>query len=131
MRSGFPVTYIFRWRNYSMLLTTKGVPKMCKAVSLALIIAGTASSFASAAELPTVRVRINQYNLQTEDGLRAVLSKLSSAAQHVCGVGESRILTDEALAAQCYRETLSNAVQSVRSEQLTALYMARAKGGAS
>ena len=38
---------------------------------------------------------------------------------HAAAVGESRMLVDVARAEACYRDSLANAVQAVRSERLT------------
>ena len=106
------------------------MPLNLRSAALALTMTAGFTATAMADDtVPTEHVRIDQYNLNTEDGRRAVLRHLSFAAKHVCAVGESRLLEDVARAEACYRDSLANAVQAVRSERLTELYMARAKGG--
>jgi UrcA family protein len=99
------------------------------AALLALAIAGSMLGAKAAEVGGTERVRIGQYNLATDAGSRAAFQALASASRRVCGVGESRQLSDAARAEACYAEALGNAVQAARSERLTQLFRAKGRVG--
>jgi UrcA family protein len=84
---------------------------------------------ANAGEGSTERVRIGQFNLDSDAGSRAAFGALASASRRVCRVGESRALSDETRAEACYAEALANAVEAVRNERLTELFRAKGKAG--
>jgi UrcA family protein len=92
------------------------------AAALGLILATSVVSAAPVTEAVSEHVRVDTFNLSSDAGTRALLLKLSGAAERVCGVGESRDLARVVQSKACYRETLGNAVDSVRNERLTQLY---------
>jgi UrcA family protein len=101
-----------------------------KYVAIALMIVVTATGMAHAENwVLTEKVRIDKFDLRTEAGSRALFQQLSSASRHVCGVGDSRELSEVASAATCYKQTLGNAVQAVQNERVTQLYHAKIPTG--
>jgi UrcA family protein len=99
------------------------------AVLLVLTVAGTVAGAKAAEVDATGRVRIGEFNLNTDAGSRAAFGALASASRRVCRVGESRLLSDAARAQACFEQALGNAVQEVRSERLTQLFRAKGKMG--
>jgi UrcA family protein len=99
------------------------------AVLLVLTVAGPVAGAKAAEVDATERVRIGEYDLNTEAGSRAALHALASASRRVCRVGESRQLSDAARAEACYGQALGSAVQAARSERLTQLFRAKGKVG--
>lgn len=102
----------------------------CPPLAIALMVLTTAFSGLAQAEeaVPTEKVRIDRYNLQTEAGSRALLHALSAASQRVCGVEESRNSRQFEVisrANRCYETALSAAVSQVKSERLTQLLQAQ------
>ena len=79
---------------------------------------------------PTVTVRYDDLNLASDAGTKALLRRLSTAAERVCAVGQSRELRRESYAEQCAAEALSRAVVAVHNERLSALYRARGSNSA-
>ena len=80
----------------------------------------------SAAEPAAVIVRYADLNLGTAAGNDALYARLVSAARKVCGeAGNIRDLGQLAATQACQREAIANAVHSVHSTQLAAVYAKR------
>jgi len=95
-------------------------------MAVALMMVAAAAAVAHADDgVPTEKVRIDKYNLNTDAGSRALYQALSSASQRVCAVGESRQLSVAAHAQACYRQALANAVAAAQNERVTQLYRAK------
>ena len=89
-----------------------------------------ANAGAAMADPPAVTVRYDDLNLASDSGTKALLRRLSAAADRVCEVGQSRELRRESHAERCSAEALSRAVVAVHNERLSALYHARGTSGA-
>ncbi len=64
-------------------------------------------------------------NLENEQGVRVLYRRLQRASKEVCGVTSLRIagsLSDLRKPQQCYRETLSNAVNDIDNDDLTRIH---------
>ncbi len=64
-------------------------------------------------------------NLESEEGVRVLYRRLQRASREVCGVTSLRIagsLSALRKPQQCYRETLSNAVDKIDNEDLTRIH---------
>ncbi len=64
-------------------------------------------------------------NLENEQGVRVLYRSLQRASREVCGVTSLRIagsLSDLRKPQQCYRETLSNAVDDIDNDDLTRIH---------
>jgi UrcA family protein len=88
-----------------------------------------ARSAERAAELPSVTVRYTDLNLNTHAGVEALYARLRAAARDVCSVGLRRSLTNVMAAKTCYRQTLANAVDEMKSPTLSALHRAETTRG--
>src|SRR5262249_21657775 len=98
---------------------------LMKISALVLLAAGAAgligSAAASAAERPAaVRVAFADLNLATDAGVEQLYTRLRNASDQVCGVGSIRELKAFAIASACAAATLSNAVEQVHSDKLSA-----------
>jgi len=79
-----------------------------------------------AATSAAVTVRYADLNLATTAGNDALYARLVSAARQVCGeAGSIRDLGQLAAIQACQREAVANAVHSVHSTQLAAVYAKR------
>ena len=79
-----------------------------------------------AADAAAVTVRYADLNLGTAAGNNALYARLVSAARKVCGeTGDIRALGQLAATQACQRAAIANAVQSVHSSQLAAVYAKR------
>ena len=64
-------------------------------------------------------------NLENEEGVRVLYRRLKRASKEVCGGGSlrhSRSIIMKSSRVQCYRETLSNAVDKFDNEDLTRIH---------
>ncbi len=87
----------------------------------AVVLAGTPSYI----EVAKATVSYADLNLKNEDGVRVLYRRLQRTSKEVCGVTSLRIngsLHFLSKAKQCYRETLSNAVDKVDNEDLTRIH---------
>ena len=87
----------------------------------AVVLAGTPSYF----EDDKVTVSYADLNLGNEQDVRVLYQRLQRASKEVCGAGSlkrggSIIMKSSRL--QCYRETLSNAVDKFDNEDLTRIH---------
>ncbi len=87
----------------------------------AVVLAGTPSHL----EINKVTVSYADLNLENEEGVRVLYRRLQRASKDVCGVtywliagGVARITESR----QCYRETLSKAVDKIDNEDLTRIH---------
>jgi UrcA family protein len=101
---------------------------LCATAAIAGPLAASAGT--SMSDVPTVTVRYDDLNLASDAGTKALLRRLSAAADRVCAVGQSRELRRENYAEQCASEALSRAVVAVHNERLSTLYRAHGSTGA-
>jgi UrcA family protein len=75
---------------------------------------------------PSTRVKFVDLDLNTDSGRRALLDRLSKAADHVCGEQASSFASvgSSQMYLACYRRTLAAAVDKVHHAQLSALFAA-------
>jgi UrcA family protein len=101
------------------------------AAVMGLLILGTAAMPLSAAQLigPDVTVRYADLNISTQAGAEKLYERIRHAAAQVCPMAQLRPLAEHAAATRCRNEVVAQAVSSVRSSQLTAIYTARARRG--
>ena len=89
----------------------------------AVVLAGTPNYF----EVKTT-VSYTDLNLENEEGVRVLYRRLQRASKEVCGVTSLKIAGSLPVSLQrgtpkrCYRETLSNAVDKIDSEDLTRIH---------
>ncbi len=93
----------------------------------AVVLAGTPSNFEDAKA--TVSVSYADLNLENEEGVRVLYQRLRYASKEVCGITSPKI--PESILArsarrratwQCYRKSLSNAVDKFDNEDLTRIH---------
>ncbi len=87
----------------------------------AVVLASTSSHL----ETHKATVSYVDLNLENEEGVRVLYQRLQHASKEVCGVASLRIvgsLRFLSKAQQCYRETLSNAVDKIDNEDLTRIH---------
>ncbi len=87
----------------------------------AVVLASTSSDL----ETNKVTVSYADLNLENEEGVRVLYQRLKRASKGACGGGSLRhggsiIMKSSRL--QCYRETLSNAVDKFANEDLTRIH---------
>ena len=83
--------------------------------------AGTISYF----EVGKASVSYADLNLENEEGVRVLYRRLKRASKEACGGGSlrhSRSIIMKSSRLQCYRETLSNAVDKIDNENLTRIH---------
>jgi len=87
----------------------------------AVVLAGTPSYI----EDVKATVSYADLNLANEESVRVLYRRLQRASKEVCGVTPLRItgsVSDLRKPKQCYRETLSNAVDKIDNEDLTRIH---------
>ncbi|HXO63671.1 MAG TPA: UrcA family protein [Steroidobacteraceae bacterium] len=97
-------------------------------VALAACLLGAAAGTASAAtstaddsaDVRTMRVSYGDLNLATEQGSRALHTRLESAARAVCAPEDGRNLAEVAAARACEARAIAQAVKDVHSPMLAA-----------
>ncbi|MFZ1097938.1 MAG: UrcA family protein [Steroidobacteraceae bacterium] len=94
-------------------------------VALAACLLGAAAGIASAAastaaDVRTMRVSYGDLNLATEQGSRALYTRLESAARAVCEPEDGRNLAEVAAARACEARAIAQAVKDVHSPMLAA-----------
>ncbi|HYM28817.1 MAG TPA: UrcA family protein [Steroidobacteraceae bacterium] len=93
------------------------------ALSACVLMLPALSHAATPAGAAAVTVRYADLNLGTAAGNSALYARLVSAARQVCGAGgDIRNLGQLAATQACQREAIANAVYSVHSTQLAAVY---------
>ena len=106
----------------SILITALG--------ACAVMLPGLSHAATPAAGAAAVTVRYADLNLGTAAGNSALYARLVSAARQVCGeTGDIRDLGRLAATQACRREAIANAVHSVHSTQLAAVYAKRQGSG--
>ncbi|HEY7964803.1 MAG TPA: UrcA family protein [Steroidobacteraceae bacterium] len=91
-----------------------------------VMLPGLSHAATPAAGAAAVTVRYADLNLATTAGNDALYARLVSAARQVCGeAGSIRDLGQLAAIQACQREAVANAVHSVHSTQLAAVYAKR------
>jgi UrcA family protein len=91
------------------------------AVALATILVGVTAPVLADAPQPTAttesvtaNVSLADLDVSTPEGARAASARLAKVAQHLCRkLGDTRRVSDSATYADCYRETLANALRQV------------------
>jgi UrcA family protein len=103
----------------------------CVAIgACAAVQAGEACAVASTAHTGNaVTVSYRDLNLATREGASALYARINHAARTVCAAGDIRDLGAVAAANACQREAIAEAVHTVHSEQLAALYNAKMPQG--
>ncbi len=87
----------------------------------AVVLAGTSSHL----ETNKATVSYADLNLENEEGVQVLYQRLQRASKEVCGVTSIRIAgstSGEVETQQCYRESLSNAVDKIDNEDLTRIH---------
>ena len=97
----------------------------CAAVQAGEACAVTPSAHAGNA----VTVRYSDLNLATREGASVLYARINHAARSVCELGDIRELGALAAAKACQREAVAQAVHTVHSEQLAALFKANMPQG--
>ena len=94
-----------------------------------LSLAGAASAAATDDVAREATVRYSESSLATDDGARALYSRLAQAAERVCPdqPAFSRVSAGSVL--KCRQEALSAAVAKIHNQRLAALHAATAKAG--
>ena len=98
----------------------------------ALLIAGSAgAAYAADGAVPTVKVAYSDLNLASAQGNSALYARIVSAARQVCNAEDvdGRDLRGFVAAKACEANAIAQAVKSVPSPQLAALYDARLNQG--
>jgi len=73
-----------------------------------------ATRAAANAESVAATVSLADLDVSTPEGVQAANARLAKAAQRLCRkLGDSRRVSDSATYADCYRETLANALRQV------------------
>jgi UrcA family protein len=90
-----------------------------------------AAAFAAVAAGPTIvttsKVHYGDLNLESQEGVAQLYSRLNHAARSVCiNPGSSFGLAQKGAERQCVRDAIANAVSKVNKPQLTAYYRAKA-----
>ncbi len=86
---------------------------------------GVLASTSSHLETHKATVSYVDLNLENEEGVRVLYRRLQRASKEVCGGGSlrhSRSIIMKSSRLQCYRETLSNAVDNIDNEDLTRIH---------
>jgi UrcA family protein len=91
------------------------------AVALATLLFGVPGSAladgsrpSATAESVTAKVSLADLDVSTPEGARAASARLAKMAQRLCRkLGDTRRASDSATYADCYRETLANALRQV------------------
>ncbi len=87
----------------------------------AVVLASTSSHL----ETNKATVSYADLNLENEEGVRVLYRRLKRASKEACGGGSlrhSRSIIMKSSRLQCYRETLSNAVDNIDNEDLTRIH---------
>ncbi len=91
----------------------------------AVVLAATSSHF----ETNKTTVSYADLNLESEEGVRVLYQRLQHASKEVCGVASLKIPQSilakswrRRVTRQCYRETLSNAVDKFDKQDLTRVH---------
>ena len=87
----------------------------------ATVLAGTISYFDDG----KAAVSYADLNLENEESVRVLYRRLKRASKEACGGGSlrhSRSIIMKSSRLQCYRETLSNAVDNIDNEDLTRIH---------
>ena len=87
----------------------------------ATVLAGTISYFDDG----KAAVSYADLNLENEESVRVLYRRLKRASKEACGGGSlrhSRSIIMKSSRLQCYRETLSNAVDKIDNENLTRIH---------
>src|SRR4051812_41132720 len=85
----------------------------------AILVAGSGSVLAeppppAKTESVAATVSLADLDISTPGGARAAHARLARVAQHLCRkIGDSRRVSDSATYADCYRETLANALRQL------------------
>ncbi len=95
---------------------------------VAIVLGGPAVVLAStSSHLETNKATVSyaDLNLESEQGVRVLYRRLQRTSKEVCGVTSLQIagsLNFLSKTKQCYRETLSNAVDKIDNEDLTRIH---------
>jgi UrcA family protein len=90
---------------------------------------GIANAAVPGEEVPTVVVAYGDIDLGTDEGVRALYSRITFAASHVCPFQEAMDAEHVALFKSCRDAAITRAVSAIKSPQLAALRAEHAKRG--
>ena len=97
-----------------------------------IIVGGSARAMAgqapAPASKPAITVKFADLNLSSIEGIRSLYSRISSAANQVCGAEPRWYPTEYWSQKECYRATLDSAVTRLNLPQLTALHRSITRG---
>ncbi len=102
--------------------------KSLVATLIVIVLSGPAVVLASTSshlEPNKATVSYADLNLENEEGVRELYQRLKRASKGVCGGASSRhagSVIKKSSRQQCYRETLSNAVDNIDNEDLTRIH---------
>jgi UrcA family protein len=104
---------------------------LAPAAGTAALLVGTANvaTAASLDEVPSVKVRYHDLNLNTEQGNTVLYQRIVRAAVQVCGRPDIRDLSALAAATDCQHAAVARAVDFVHSPMLAAIYGAHLTRG--
>lgn len=94
-----------------------------RVIVVAAMLAGLVFAQAGRAEAQTARISYRAAELQTQDGARAVLGRMQSAAKRACAFGMSA--SDAAKRATCRADIVQEMVDKVDNRAVTALWTGR------
>ncbi len=104
--------------------------KSLVATFVVIVLSGPAVVQAAAGQIrdfddDKVAVSYADLNLENEESVRVLYRRLKRASKEACGGGSlrhSRSIIMKSSRLQCYRETLSNAVDNIDNEDLTRIH---------
>ena len=94
-----------------------------------LSLAGAAGAATSEGMERVATVRYSESSLASDDGTRALYSRLAQAAQKVCPVAPIYAHVNSSSVLACRQKALSAAVAKIHNQRLAALHAATAKAG--
>jgi len=111
-------------------LSLRHLARTSRALALIAGAALCAPAFASEAESPPQKaVQYTAADLASERGVAALYSELKAASHKVCSQYRRMDPASVRLYRRCYRDALSNAVNDVNAQALTALHMRPNRSG--
>ena len=86
-------------------------------------VAATAGASTAQIDAPSVVVRYRSDALATDNGTRVLYRQLAQAAEQVCPISSTRIVSE--LVLTCQQEALAGAVAKIHNQRLAALHASR------
>ena len=93
----------------------------------AVSVVGAAAATAGETDLRTMTVNYDDLNINSDQGAKALYSRLRTAARRVCMNLQGKELRQRELWTACFNESLARAVSAVNQERLTELHRAKAE----